>query len=78
MKAQTRLETAKPQVTGLMAPITPNPLPPPATGRAPAASKAARLDPRAKPDASAQFRADLLRRSEAPFTPAGSDGGLND
>jgi hypothetical protein len=42
------------------------------------ATKAARLDPQAKPDDSAQFRADLFQRSQAPFDAAWGHGGLND
>jgi len=78
MKAQTTLQTAKTQAMPAMVPVPPIPRPPAIPERAPAASKAARFDPKAKPADSAQFRADLIRRCEAPFTPAWGHGGLND
>ncbi len=78
MKAQTTLEILKPQTPPAMLPVPPMPRPLAALERASAPSKAARLDPQAKPDDSAQFRADMLRRSQAPLTPAWGHGGLND
>jgi hypothetical protein len=78
MKSQTTLVTVKTHTPPAMLPVPPMPRPPAALERASAPSKAARLDPKAKPDDSAQFRADMLRRSQAPLTPAWGHGGLND
>jgi hypothetical protein len=76
MKAHTTLETVRPK--NPLAAVPPKPLSPAITERSPAASKAARLDTTAKPDDSAQFRADMLRRREEPFDLAWGHGGLND
>jgi hypothetical protein len=78
MKAQTTLQTAKPRPAPAMIQGAPIPRPPAVRDPAPPASKAARFDPQAKPADSAQFRAELNRRSEAPFTLAWGHGGLND
>jgi len=78
MKAQTTLASVRPQA--LPPPVSGKPIPPPPAipQRPSVATKAARFDPQAKPDDSAKFRADLLQRSEAPFTAAWGHGGLND
>jgi hypothetical protein len=78
MNTQTALQTVRPQAGAALIPGTPNPRAPAIPERAAAATKAARLDPQAKPDDSAQFRAEMLRRAEAPFPPAWGHGGLND
>jgi hypothetical protein len=56
----------------------PNPRPPTIPERSSEAAGAAHFDSQAKPDDSAQFRADILRRYEAPFTLAWRHGGLNE
>jgi hypothetical protein len=78
MKAQTTLASGRSQA--MLAGIPGKPIPPPPTlpQRPSAATKAARFDPKAKPDDSAKFRADLLQRSQAPFAAAWGHGGLND
>jgi hypothetical protein len=78
MKTETTLETVKPKTLPVIATVPPLPRPPATDERAPASSKATRLDPQAKPEESAKFRADMIRRSEAPFTPAWRHNGLND
>jgi hypothetical protein len=78
MKAQTTLASGQPQALAARVPGKPIPPPPTIPQRPPVATKAARLDPQAKPDDSAQFRADLLQRSQAPLDAAWGHGGLND
>jgi len=53
MKAQTTLETARSQQIPPIIPAASNPLAPPGPNRSHGATKAARLDPKAKPDNSA-------------------------
>lgn len=78
MNTQTTLETVRTQTTAVMILAAANPPPLPIPERASTATKAAHFDPHAKPDNSAQFRADLLRRYDAPFALAWGHGGLND
>ncbi|HUD47673.1 MAG TPA: hypothetical protein VMR33_12630 [Candidatus Baltobacteraceae bacterium] len=48
------------------------------TERPPEAAQAAHSDLRVKPDDSAQFREDILRRYDAPLAPSWLHGGLNE
>jgi hypothetical protein len=70
LEASSRLESA--------ATVSHNLRPPTIPERASEAAGPAHFDPQANLEDSGQFRADILRRYEAPFTLAWRHGGLND
>ena len=78
MKAHTTLETVIPTAAVAMILGRANSPLPTLLKRAAESSKAAHSAPEADLDDSAQFREDILRRDEAPYSFPWRHGGLND